>query len=584
MKTGKSVLAVLFCLFSAITACFAREGDPVVTYSPSLTVVEGDQPLYRTVVLQITAPANLVPGVPVSISPVASILQKPAGVSDATALSYVTFSPATLEFTQPNQALTTTITVDVPAGSAAGGYAYQVATPGWAAGTQDPWAFLNATIYPQVQGDTPTISIESPVDQSTFTYEPATGPLSVPFSFTASAPAASPITTLDCDLDGIGQSFTRTTNADGSITATGTLSITAPGIYTLRARATNNLGTSSDSTEFTVAVSAPPPVVSIAQPVGPSYTMVAGTTLSLPYSFSATSYYGGIQTLTATLNGTPVTFTPSGINTLNATGSGTFSITTPGTYTLVVAAIDQNGSATTTRTFTVTAQTPAPPTVTISQPVTGTVYTRSSCGSSTTSVPFSFTAKAANGYTISAVSATLNGKPVTFTTSGLNTATTTGTATLAITAAGTYTLVATATSNGLVASATTTFTVKDSAPPPPPCKVCWLPPISLGKVQCGGSVLPIKFELDCGRCGNSKDTTVVIAVYEIYCNGSTSTPQLYTYGRCSPNPPTYTINSCGMYHLNFPTARGSHHYRVEIYRTPAGSAPQLLGAKEFKTR
>lgn len=584
MKYGTSLLAAFLGLFTAITSSIAREGDPVVTYSPSLTVVEGDQPLFRTVTLQITSPANLVPGVPVSISPSASILQKPAGVTDAVALSYVTFSPAVLEFTQPNQSLSTTITVDVPAGSAAGGYAYQIATLGWAAGTQDPWAFLNATIYPQVQGDAPVIAISNPIDQSVFTYEPATGPLTVPFTFTASAPAVSPITALDCDINGLSQTFTQTTNADGSITATGSLTITAPGTYSLHARATNSLGTSSDAVDFTVTVSAPPPVVSIAQPTGPSYTMVAGTTLSLPYSFAATSYYGGIQTLTATLNGTPVSFTPAGLNTLLATGTGSFAITNPGTYTLVVSATDQNGSATTTRTFTVAAQTLAPPTVTIAQPVTGTTYTRS-CGSNTVSVPFCFTAQAAAGSVISAVSATLNGSPITFTTTGLNTATPNGTATLAVTAVGSYTIVVTATSNGLVGSASTTFVVKDKTPPPPACRIEWLPPISLGKVQQGGSVLPIKFELECGRCSSSYDTSVVIAIYEIYSNGTTSTPQMYPYGRCSPNPPNYTINGSGTYHLNFPTARGKHHYRVEVYRTPAGtSTPQLLGAKEFNTK
>lgn len=582
MKLRFATLVLGFA--TLVTSLFARDGDAVVTYSPSLTVVEGDQPLYRTVVLQVTSPANLVPGVPVTITPVATLLTKPTGVSDATALSYVTFNPATLDFTQPNQSLTTTITVDVPAGSAAGGYAYRVETSGWATGTSDPWAFLNATIYPQVKGDAPTITLDTPDDQSTFTYQPAVGPLTIPFRFTASAPAITPITKLDADVSGATLNFTTTTNADGSISGSGTMTLTAPGSYTVHVRATNLVGTSSDSADFTVGLSAPPPAVAIAQPTGPSYTLTSGATLNLPFTFTGTSYYGGVTELTATLNGTPVSFTASGLGALVATGSGNFAITSAGTYTFVVTATDQNGSSTATRTFTVVSSTQAPPTVTITDPANGSVFTRNTCGSTTLSIPYSFTAKASTGSTISSVSATLNGRTIALTPSGLNTATVTGSGTLSVSCAGSYTLVITVKSGTLVGSASTTFTVKDYTPPPPPCRLTWLPPISLGKTQQGGSTIPIKFNLDCG-CVSTKDTTVVIAISEIYSTGGSSAPTLYTYDRGSPNPPTYTINGSGMYHLNFTTARGVHRYRIEVYRTPSSTATaQLLGAKELLTK
>lgn len=598
----------------------AREGDATVTYTPSLTVVEGDQPLHRVVTISITSPSNLSPGVAVPITPVATILSKPsASVPDEVALSYVTFTPATLDFNQPNQTINLTVTVDVPSGSVAGGYAWRVETHGWAAGTADPWAFLNATVYPEVAGGPPTITLNSPMDQEVFVYEPAVGPLSIPFNFTANAPSSTPITTLDANLEGAAGSntalsFTRTTNADGSITGAGSMTITAPGIYTVRVRATNNLGTSTDAAEYTVNVSAPPPTVTIAQPTTTSYTMVAGSTLNVPYSFTANSIYGGISTLDATLNGVPVTFTPTGLDTLVASGTGNFAITTPGTYTLSVTGTNPYGSDTETTTFTVTSITPAP-TIVIAQPVNGTVITRNA-GSPATSVPFSFTAQANTGFVISAVTATLNGTPVTFTTSGLNTLTTTGTGTLSISTPGTYTLTATGTSSGVVASASTTFTVKEITTPPPTCDVIWLPPINLNKCQQGGSVLPIKFKICCdshgrtcenghwnncggkrygwgrdcddnihSRCKGDRDTSVVIAVYEIYCNGTVSAAKLFPYDRCSPNPPTYTIQGGNMYHLNYPTARGAHRYKVEIYRTPTSSTtPQLLCTKEFTTR
>jgi hypothetical protein len=627
MKTGTARLcAFLFAAVITSLTAFARDDVPIVKYDPSLTMVEGDQPLHRTVVMTITAPFNLTPGQKVLVRPVAIATTKPAGVSDTVAASYVSFSPATLEFTEPNQALTTTITADFPLGTAAGEFIYRIETQGWAAGTQDPFAGLNANVYPQKGGDVPTIALSNPIDGDVFTYEPAVGPLTIPFQFTASAPPVTPITSLDPKLDGNTLSFTRTDNADGTLTGSGSLTITTPGAYKITASATNSLGTSTDSAEFTVVVSAPPPTVTIAQPTGPSYTIVTGTTLNLPYAFSATSIYGNITELTATLNGAPVTFTPTGLNSLLASGAGNFAITTPGNYALVVTATNPYGSSTATREFNVAAATPVP-TVTISQPANGTVFTRIA-NSAPTAVPFTFTAVANAGFTISAVTATLNGSPVTFTPSGLNTANAGGTGTLSISTPGTYVLVATGTSSGVTASASTTFKVTETQPPPSKCDIVWLPPISLNKVQKGGSVLPIKFKLCCddhGRCshghshhGNSgcdrngsyncdngqhygwgrssdneihanckgdRDTSVVIAIYEVFANGSTSAPTLYAYDRCSPNPPTYTIQGNNMYHLNFPVPKGKHTFRVEVYRAPSSSTtPQLLGSKEFTSK
>ncbi len=642
MNTGFPRLLFSFlCILSLVNATFARPGDPTVGYSPSETRVEGDQPLVRSVEISITSPSNVVAGSPVTITPVVVILEKPVGVSDAVALSYVTLSPATLEFTAPNQTLTTTATMDVPLGSSAGSYAYRIETSGWAPGTIDPWAFLNAKVYPQQTGDAPTIALATPADGDVFTYLPAEGPLTVPFRFTAAAPASPAITSMDAKLDGGSLTFTSVTNTDGSITSSGSFVITAPGAYKITASATNSIGTSTDAAEFTVEVSAPPPTVTIAQPTGPSYTMVSGTTFSLPFAFSATSIYGGISELTATLNGELVTFAATGMNTLLAGGTGNFGITTPGNYTLVVTATNPYGTSAATRTFNVAAATPVPA-VTISQPANGTTITRVA-GSPATAVPFTFTATANTGFTISTVTATLNGSPVTFTSSGLGTASAGGVGTLSISTPGTYTLVATGTSAGVTASASTTFTVIQTQPPVSKCDVIWLPPINLNKVQKGCSVLPIKFKLCCddhNRChhgygnssnhGNShcdrndrydrydrydrngsydcdsgqhygwgrdsddeihanckgdRDTSVVIAIYEVFANGSTSAPTLYAYDRCSPNPPTYTIQGNNMYHLNFPVPKGKHTFRVEVYRAPNSSTtPQLLGAKEFTSR
>lgn len=620
-------------------------GTAEVKYYPGLTRVEGDQPLTMTVTVAITSPSNVPVGSTVVITPLLSMLGQPAGVPNSVALSYVTFNPSSLTFTGPNQTVSARIDLAFPAGVTAGLYQYKFIMPGWLPGTQDLGGFLNATIRPQpVPSGPPTITITTPVNNPQFTYFPLVGPLSVPISFKSSAPTSTPITSIDADVDGTFLTLANVTNADGSITSTSNVSITTPGLHTLRARATNNNSTVSAASDFTVVVSAPPPTVTIAQPTGPSYTMATGSTLRLPYSFKAVSNYGGITGLTATLNGTAVTFTPAGLGTLTATGSGEFLITAGGTYNLDVTGVDSNGTAHATQSFTVVAATPAP-TIAISQPANGSTFTRVA-GSPATSIPFTFTAQASSGFVIDSVAATLGGTPVTFTTAGLNTATTTGTGALAISAPGTYTLTANCSSSGVVASASTTFTVTETTPPPPStCAVLWLPPISLNKLREGGSVLPIKFRICCAQhqpcgdhgddhsendhcddhsendhgdsdhsdsdhadssdcsngerygwgrtsddeihahCKGDRDTSIVIAIFEIRSDGTTSAPTLFPYDRFSPNPPTYTIQGNNMYHLNFPVPDGKHTYRVEIYR-PLTSypTPQLLGFKEFTTK
>ena len=195
-------------------------------------------------------------------------------------------------------------------------------------------------------------------------------------SFKSSAPSVTPITAIDADVDGRVLGVSTVSNPDGTFTSTANLTITAPGLYSLHARATNNEGTATDTSDITINVSAPPPTVSIATPLaGSSFRLPTTGSLSVPYSFTGLSTYGGITSLTATLNGNPVSFSPAGIGTLTATGSGNFNLTLGGSYELIVTATDPNGSATTRTTFTVLAAAPAP-TVVISQPLNGSTYTR----------------------------------------------------------------------------------------------------------------------------------------------------------------------------------------------------------------
>lgn len=732
------ILALLALTLGVGASLSARDEGGVVNYFPATQNIEGDQPLLFSYVLEITSPANTLTGQNTSITPVLSVINKPAGVSDAVALSHVTLNPSTLVFTGPNQKRTTTVTSSFPLGTSAGNYAFSLATPGWPPSTLDRFGFINAKItVPPVVQEPPLVNLLTPADGTIYSYSAGGPPVAVPVSFNATASAIAPIVAIDADISGAAVTLTSITGlGTAAATGAGTLLISQPGVYTVRARATNSVGTSMDSAEITINVVAPPPTVAIAAPaLGSSYTYTGGAALLVPYSLSAVSTFGGITTFTATLNGNPITLSPIGLNTLNASATGNLQIQAGGTYTLVVTATDRNGTTSSTRMFTVTTPVP-PPTITIAQPINGSVITRVA-GSPATLVPFDFTAAASAGFTISAISATLNGNAIVVASNGIGTATTTGTGNLSISAPGTYTLIAKGNSGAVSATATTTFTVIETTPVPPPtititqplngsvitrmagspatlvpfnftalagsgftistvsatfngnpvtfapngigtgtasgagnlsvsapgtytfvatgssgastasasvtftvtetqppvdtCNIRWLPPISLGKVVKGGSEMPIKFNLVCctqpSGCQNSnhqyngngkghtnsngnghrkddddddndgpgngehencpaiRDTSVVIAIYEIFPNGSSSPATLYPYGTGSPNPPDYTINGNKMYHLNFDTAKGKHRYHIDIYRFPAGSStPQLVGTKEFTTR
>jgi hypothetical protein len=610
----KTLLRPLALVLTALVSSLIAHGQrPPTTsqvgYDPGITIVEGDQPLSTTVSLAITSPSDFAVGTSVTITPKLEVLILPAGVDNATALSYVTLTPTALTFTGPNQTLVTTVEGYFPPGIVAGAYSYKVTTPGWPTAPQDPGAFLNATVYKApTAGGPPTVKFDTPVDNTSYVYQPAVGPLVIPVSFKSAAPSVTPITAIDADVDGRVFPVSTVSNPDGTFTSTANLTITAPGVYSLHARATNNEGTATDTSDITITVSAPPPTVSIATPLaGSSLRLPTTGALTVPYSFTGLSSYGGITSLTATLNGSPVTFTPGGLGTLTATGSGNFSLTLGGTYELVVTATDANGSATARTNFTVLAAAPAP-TVVISQPLNGATYTRVA-GSAATLIPYSYTGTANTGFTITGLTGALNGSALTpTTTTGLNTQSATSTGTLSITGPGTYTLSATANSLGTTASTSVTFTVTETQPPRPGCTVNWLPPISLGNSVKSGSKFAIKFELYCksaGGCGETGiDRTgdgdpdffpgqrtkaktpinkdVVIAVTDI-TNGTAGTPQLFRYSD-NPNVPGYTIQGNDMYHVNFPIPQAKRRYRVEVYDAPANLPARVLGTREFTTK
>lgn len=519
-------------------------------------------------------------------------LSRPASVTQAAALSFVTVTPNPVLLPAGNGSWENndqftrsfTISIHVPVGYAAGDYGYQVKTNGLTLpngyGLVDEGTFINMKVLPSSSGNLPpTVQINSPQDQSNYTYTPANGPLQIPFNFTALANGSSTILTVDADLNNTSVNVSSTGIGTNNATGSGTLSITSGGLFTLRARASNGTQTSSDSVEFNVTVAAPPVTLTAIQPVNnAAYDLTLGQSVTVPLEARALSTYGPITALTATLNGAPVTgLTTTGLNTLLAGATGSVAITTPGNYTVVYTATNINGPVSKTVNFTVNGITP-PPVVAIGEPLVGTVVNRYT-GDAPNTVPFTFTATSAYG-PIQTVSVTLNSQPVSSTNSGLQTPNASGSGNFSVSAPGTYTMVVTASNGGAVASSSRTFTVVETAPPLN-YTLTWLPPLSTGVSVEGGTTVPVKFTLTNANGASVSDQNVIIAIYEVFANGTSSNPVLFPYGTSGPAAPDYAISS-GVYQLDYATANGAHVYKVEVYSASSASAV-LLGTKQLTT-
>ncbi|GAB1488059.1 hypothetical protein MASR2M8_05020 [Opitutaceae bacterium] len=550
------------------------------TYDIEIKLTALSESTYAATTFPLTVPLQVVS------------LSRPADVSEASALSFITVNPNPVLLPAGNGSWeyndqftrTFTISIHVPVGFTAGDYGYQIKTLGLALpdglALVDEGTFINMKVLPPTAGNQPpTVKINTPQDQSHYTYTPANGPLLIPFDFSASANGSSTILTVDADLNNLSIPVTSTGIGTNSATGSGTLSITSGGLFTLRARASNGTQTSSDSVEFNVTVAALPVTLTALQPLNNAvYDLTLGQSLTVPLDARALSTYGPITSFTATLNGTPVAgLSTTGLNTLQARATGAVGITAPGSYTVVYTASNVSGPVSRTVNFTVNGITP-PPVVTIGQPAVDTVVERYT-GDAPSVVPFTFQANSPYG-PIQSVSVTLDGQPVSATTSGLQTSNATGSGNFNVTTPGTYTMVVTASNGGAVASASRTFTVVETAPPLN-YTLNWLPPISTGVAVEGGTTVPIKFTLTNSNGATVSDQNVIIAIYEVFPNGTSSNPVLFPYGTSGPAAPDYAISG-GVYQLDYATADGAHVYKVEVYSASSSSAV-LLGAKQLTT-
>lgn len=601
--------------------------SPVVSYNPPIKSVEGLAPYslsYDIVVTSPTLPINyIIPGVldpfvtPVTINLNAALTSTPpsSGPNPNSFLTIsgpaVTYSPTgvpQVTFTAPGQSRTITVTVAIPSNTppTSTPYAYKISTSGWPATMlarlvtllvplTDIGTFVNASVTdPGVSYTKPVANITVPADAAQFTVDAANIPTyAVDFTavFTSTGAGASQISSppvVEVTRNGSLVQLTNVATVTDAPTTgfqkttTGKILAREPGTYTITARATNAGGTSDDDvSSFTVRVNAAPPTVVINTPApNATYTYNAGgPAVAVPFTFTARSAFGGIRTLTAKVDGANVIFTPSGLNTLTATGSITdLSYTIAGTHTLEVTTTDDYGTATTSGSFTVNVVTPTP-TIEITLPADNAVINIPS-GASTVNVPFSFKTNTTSGFTISAVSASLNGSPTAITaTTGLNTAAAVSTGTLTNVGPGSHTLVATGISSGITVTDTVNFTVKQtSAAPQPPTVVINTPPAGSTYTRVSGAAalsIPLTFT------GSSVTPGAVITNLTASLNGSSLTVTKTNLNTATATgAATLSVTNAGTYTISvsavdaYGTASATRTFVVSVVqgRTISGDA------------
>lgn len=586
-RVAASLLACIVVLSMASTVrAQATVDDPaVVIYDQDIVELQGIIPFTRTYSFKLTSPWNVQSGNTAPISFEVSPVAVPGGVSDATAISYVTLSPANPVFSGPNQTQTITVTYTIPANAVPGGYGLKILAAGFPAtsgGIINNGTFINAAVSASANAYTPPdVAIANPADSSIIVIAANSLPVTVPFSFTASSTGlqSSPITQLAAQLNTSTVALTTTSGiGTNSASASGSLVITSLGSHSVTAQATNLGGVASDVNQFTVVVqSAAPPTVVIHSPVvNSSYTYRVGTSTPtvVPFTFTATSTSGPILTLTAKVDGANVVFSPVGLGSLNATGTILLPYTTSGTHDVSVTTTSGSGTATAVSNFTVNVVAPTP-TIAISQPTTGASIPVPT-GATTVNVPYTFATTSNNGFFVDSVSASLDGNPITIgNTTGLGTASATSTGTLLGVTPGTHILVATGISAGISVSTSTTFTVTSAQTPP--TVVINTPPVGSTYTRVsGGPALSIPLNFT----GTSTAANGVITQLKATLNGSNLSVSSTTLNqRVATGTATMTVSNSGTYTISVSavdavgTASATRTFSVTVVqpRTISGS-------------
>lgn len=434
-----------FLALAVASLGFAQRPIGSVTYTPDQERVEGDSPVYHFHVVDVKSPRSLVPGVTVTPTVTWIVEAKPAGVTDAEALSYIepiillpdgtstpladdgtgnmvswvdlgydydesivlpwlnsiTGAPTSLTYDQPDQVRTVGIIFRGSEDAVSGAYGYRLLIEDWPREDEgvirNAGTFINATLGdPVAQGEPPVPGIASPEENELFTYTVGGDPVIVPILVTGQAEENYPVTDFKVEVSDRGD-ITDQVDILGLDTAfvTGSVGLeyTAAGLYDITVTATNSVGEGFTSVPFEVIRVVPPPTISIDTPTAGqvfTYTLGVDDGATIPVSVTAETLEDGgpnegIQTLTASIGGSALTLGGWSVGDLNPTGTIDW-FATEGTYTINAATSTVHGSANTAVTFTVEAVYPDP-TVDITSPDDGESFQRIAGGAATV-IPF----------------------------------------------------------------------------------------------------------------------------------------------------------------------------------------------------
>lgn len=340
-------------------------------------------------------------------------------------------------------------------------------------------SFTSSTFVVVQEVPPPTVVINPPANNPTYTYVRGLTSTTVPYAFVGSS-LLGPIESLTATLD--GEPFSPDELHDlGTLIATGAgefvfdaNTTNGLGQHTIAVTATSPYGSATATATFVVGEEVPEISVDIANPLDGTTIPLPpdASQLDLPFSFTGIATKGApVTAIAATLTRDDVTTplvlaTTSGLETPSATGTGTMLNLQPGSYTLSATATNVvlGLSAFDSVNFTVTP--PPPPTIVFTQAPDAT-YT--ALTGHTLTIPFAIKTSSTGAYIVSQ-SVTMDGEPVTISSTANGTAlVATGAGTLSIPAPAsgstTYSLIATGVDTyGQTVTTETSFTVTVSDP------------------------------------------------------------------------------------------------------------------------
>ncbi len=386
VRAGRILAGVVGALF--FSSAIARDvpGTAQVNYNPPIREYQinpNQLPFATSYPLTIQGPpaaAGVTYPVEVTlVKQLTSALSKPPGVSEATALGYVTVTGTDLVggkllFSSETDVKTLTVSVSFPSDTVPWGYGYKIVTTGWPGSTYQPLSIgnpgttVNANVSINNAPQAPVVAILDPLNAAVVTVSPTQLPYSVPLAFEAAVPAVvgttpEPIVSVRAENStlpvggGIDVPLTTTGTGTARVTGSGNLVVTAPGTYYVTVTATNTAGSASAVHSYVVVVNSAPPQVAIAVPSGePDYTWFVGSApLEVPNQILGTAQAGTtISSLAAQLirptggatTSEPVSVVAPGYGFLTATGSIQMAFGSPlsGQYTLQATATNNFGT------------------------------------------------------------------------------------------------------------------------------------------------------------------------------------------------------------------------------------------------